>query len=132
MQPSDRMLAGSVGKTYAAAVALQLCEAGRLDLDAKTARWLSDEPWFPRLPNAEQLTLRQLMNHTSGLRDHVWMPDFHAALAADMQRVWRPEELVAYVLDTEPLFPAGAGWSYADTNYILVGMIIERVTGRPF
>ena len=51
---------------------------------------------------------------------------------ADPDRVWRPAELVAYVLGGEPLFPPGQGWSYADTNYILLGMIIEKCTGRTY
>ena len=132
MQPHDRMLAGSVGKTYVAAVALQLLEEGRLALDTKISHWLGDEPWFARLPNAADITLYHLMTHTSGIPEHVMMPEFLATVAADPDREWRPEELVAFVLDKEPLFPTGKGWSYADTNYILVGMIIERVTGTTY
>jgi D-alanyl-D-alanine carboxypeptidase len=132
MKPNDRMLAGSIGKTYVAAVLLQLYEEGKVKLDDKIATWFGKEDWFPRLPNAEQITLRMLMNHTSGIPEHVMMPEFLAAVRKDPEKVWRPEELVAYVLDQPGLFPAGGGWSYADTNYILVGMIIERVTGRKY
>ena len=132
MRPDDRMLAGSVGKTFVAAVMLQLVEEKRATLDTKSSHWLGDEPWFSRLPNAADITLYHLMTHTSGIPEHVMMPDFLAAVAADSAREWRPAELVAYVLDKEPLFPAGNGWSYADTNYILVGMIIERITGNTY
>lgn len=132
MQPTDRMLAGSIGKTYVAAVMLQLVEEGRVDLDQQVSGWLGKEEWYPRVPNAGTITLRMLMNHTSGIPEHVLMPEMMEALRAEPQKVWRPVELVAFVLDRDPLFPAGEGWSYADTNYILVGMIIERVTGRTY
>jgi len=132
MQPDSRMLAGSVGKTFVAAIALQLVAEERLALDASLSALLGAEPWFDRLPNAPQLTLRHLLGHTSGLPDHVWSQEFAAALAADPGRSWSPEQLVAYVLDAEPLFAAGEGFGYADTNYVLVGLAIERVTGERY
>ena len=132
LAPGDLMLAGSIGKTYFAAVTLQLVHEGKLKLDEKIERWLGREPWFNRLPNAKDITLRMLMNHTSGIPEHVLDKDFIAAMRVSPDRVWKPEELVAYVLDARPLFPAGQGWSYADTNYIVVGIIVERVTGKSF
>ncbi len=132
MQPGDRMLLGSIGKTYVAAVLLQLVAEGRVDLDKKVSNWFGDDEWFPRLPNATDITLRQLMNHTSGIPEYIFTPGFKAAIRAQPHKVWRPEELLSFLLDAEPVFPAGQGWSYADANYILVGMIIERVTGRTF
>jgi len=71
-----------------------------------------------------------LMNHTSGIPEHVLKPEFITAMKAEPDKVWKPEELIAYILDAKPLFPAGKGFSYADTNYILVGMIVERVTKK--
>ncbi|UCE58391.1 MAG: beta-lactamase family protein [Phycisphaerales bacterium] len=132
MKPTDRMLSGSIGKTYVSAVMLQLVEEGRVDLSSKISHWFGKDAWFPRLPNAYELTLRMLMTHTSGIPRHIFTPEFQAAVKDQPQKVWQSEELVAFVLDAEPLFPPGQGWSYADTNYILVGMIIERVTGRTF
>ncbi len=132
MEPTDRMFSGSIGKTYVAALALKLVEEGQLDLDSKVSSWFPDEEWFGRLPNADRITLRMLMNHTSGIPRHIMTPAFKDALREHPQKVWRPEELLAFVFDAQPLFPAGQSWSYADTNYILVGMIIERVTGRTY
>ncbi len=132
MQPRDRMLMGSIGKTYVAAVALQLVSEGKLRLDTQISDWLSHYEWFGRLPNARALTLRQLLNHTSGIRRHLFTDECQQELKAAPQRVWNPEELIAFALDTEPLFPAGDGWSYSDTNYILVGLIIERVTRNAY
>jgi D-alanyl-D-alanine carboxypeptidase len=130
MKPDDRMLAGSIGKTFVAAVMLQLVQEGKVNLDRKIEHWFAAESWFKRLPNANDITLRMLMNHSSGISEHVLHKDFIAAMKRDPDRVWKPEELITYILDTKPLFQAGRGWSYADTNYILVGMVFERVTGR--
>ncbi len=132
LAPTDRMQAGSIGKTYFAAVTLQLVSEGKLNLDDKIERWLGRESWFNRLPNAKDITLRMLMNHSSGIPEHVLNKDFLAALRADPDKLWKPEELLAYIFDAKPLFPAGQGWSYADTNYILVGIIVEKVTQKSF
>lgn len=130
LKSTDRMLAGSIGKTYVSAVMLQLFQEGKINLDSKIERWFGGDAWFTRLPNAKDITLRMLMNHSSGIPEHVLNKDFIAAIRKDPDRVWKPKELIAYVLDAKPLFAAGQGWSYADTNYILVGMIFERVTKR--
>jgi D-alanyl-D-alanine carboxypeptidase len=128
MKPSDLMLQGSVGKTYVAAVALQLVHEKRLRLDDKIERYLGSEKWFARLPNAREITVRMLMNHTSGLVRYEFKEQFTKDLTANPDKRWRPEELVAYILDSAPPFAAGQGWEYSDTNYIVLGMIIERVT----
>ena len=132
MKANDRMLAGSVGKTFAAATALQLVKEGKIGLDDKVEKYLGAEPWFPRLPNAKDITVRQLMNHTSGLVRYEFKPQFTKDLTANPEKVWKPVELVAYLLDEKPPFEAGKGWDYSDTNYIVLGMIIEKVTGRKF
>jgi D-alanyl-D-alanine carboxypeptidase len=130
LKPAQRMLAGSIGKTFVSAVTLQLVDEGKLDLDDRIEKWMGKEPWFDRLPNARQITLRMLMNHTSGIPEHVLNKDFIKTLLEQPDKVWKPEELIAFILDRAPLFEAGEGWAYADTNYILVGMVFERVSGR--
>jgi D-alanyl-D-alanine carboxypeptidase len=132
LAPTDRMLAGSVGKTFAAATALQLIKEGKIGLDDKIEKYLGRETWFSRLPNAKDITIRQLMNHTSGLVRYEFKEQFTKDLTANPNKVWKPAELVAYLLDEKPPFAAGEGWDYSDTNYIVLGMIIEKVTGRRF
>ena len=131
MQPGDLMLSGSVGKTYVAAVALQLVAEGRLGLDMAISTWLGAEPWFGRLPNGPRVRVRHLMNHTSGIVRYEFKEEFTRDLTANPDKVWTPAERLAYVLDDVPAFNPGEGWDYSDTNYIILGMIIERVTGRP-
>lgn len=132
MKPNDRMLAGSVGKTFAAATALQLVKEGKIHLDDKVEKYLGGESWFSRLPNAKEITVRQLMNHTSGLVRYEFKDQFTHDLTTNPEKRWQPAELVAYLLDEKPPFPAGQGWDYSDTNYIVLGMIIEKVTGKKF
>jgi len=130
MRPTDLLLSGSVGKTYVAAVALQLVSEGRLRLDEKISTYLGREPWFSRLPNAPDITVRMLMNHTSGLVRYELNERFLRDLTANPDKVWTPAERIAYLLDAQPPFRAGEGWDYSDTNYIVLGLIIERITGQ--
>jgi D-alanyl-D-alanine carboxypeptidase len=132
MTPADRLLLGSVGKTYVAAIALQLVADRSLDLDAKISRYLGSEPWFRRLPNAELITVRHLMNHTSGLVRYEFDPRAAATLRAEPMKVWTPEERLSLLFDTKAAFAPGEGWDYSDTNYIVLAMILERVAGRSY
>lgn len=129
MTPDDLLMAGSTGKTFFAAVALQLIEAGKLDLDAPISKYLGARPWFSRLPNARDITVRMLMTHTSGLVRYEMNPKFTADLRANPDKAWTPEEEIAYLLDATPPFAAGQGWDYSDTNYIVLGLIMEGITG---
>jgi D-alanyl-D-alanine carboxypeptidase len=130
---STRMLSGSTGKTFVAALALALQSEGRLRLDDPLRQWLGEEAWFSRLPNRDAITLRMLLNHSSGLADHVYSEAFGAVLGSlAPDRVLAPAELIGFILDREPLFPAGEGYSYSDTNYILAGLILERAGGAPY
>jgi D-alanyl-D-alanine carboxypeptidase len=129
LRETDLMLAGSTGKTFFAAVAVQLIEEGKLDLDAPISRFLASRSWFPRLPNAASITVRHLMTHTSGLVRYEMNPAFTRDLRAQPSKVWTPDEQIAYLLDSTPPFAAGAGWDYSDTNYIVLGMILEQITG---
>ena len=120
---SDMVFAiGSVTKNFVAALTLQLVEEGVLSLDDP----ISDH--LPPLPHVDgSITIRQLLNHTSGLymfwdNDALW-----EALKADRTKVWTPEEVLAYI--KEPYFKPGEGWRYSNTNYLLMGMILEKVTG---
>ena len=128
MSPNDLLPQGSVGKTYVSAVAMQLVHEGKIGLDDKIEKYLGKEAWFAHLPNAHDITVRMIMTHTSGLVRYELKEQFLSDLTKNPDKVWKPEEEVAYILDTTPPFAAGKGWQYSDTNYIVLGMIIERVT----
>ena len=132
------MPSGSIGKTYTAAVGLSLHLDGVLDLDEQISRWMGDAPWFGRLPNGHDITLRMLLQHSAGLVDHVFdVEEFHEAAremfgSDDPEAYLTPRELLEFALDREPLFPAGEAFKYTDTGYILAGMVMERASGSPY
>ena len=132
MTPADRLLLGSVGKTYASAVALQLMAEGKIALDDPISKWLGREPWFTRLAHADRITVRHVMTHTSGLVRYELNPKFIADLTANPDKVWTGQDRLAYLFDAQPPFEPGAGWEYSDTNYIVLGMIIERAGGASY
>lgn len=126
------LMQGSVGKTYVAAIAIMLIRDGKLKLDEKVSAYLAKYEWYSRIPNASSMTVRQIMNHTSGVMRYEFKPDFINDLNANPEKAWKPEELIKYVLDEKASFAAGGGWEYSDTNYILLGMIIELLTGNKY
>ncbi len=136
MTPHSRLPSGSIGKTFVAAVALSLVQEGALALDRKISVWLEHKPWFTRLPNAEEIALRHLLTHSSGIGDHVYDPKFLADLKEfmkdDPDGNFPPEQCIQYILDQKPLFAPGQGWAYTDTGYLLVGLIIEQVTNSSY
>jgi D-alanyl-D-alanine carboxypeptidase len=127
MRSTDRLLLGSVGKTYASAVALQMVAEGRFGLDDTLDRFFGKEPWFGRIANAGAITVRHLMTHTSGLVRYEFNPTFTRDLSAQPDKVWSGVDRLSYLFDAAPPFAPGAGWEYSDTNYIVLGMIIEHV-----
>src|SRR5215467_3648122 len=124
MRPQDRVHIGSITKTFVAAVVLQLAAEGRLSLTDSVQKWLpgviTGHSYHPA-----QITIRQLLQHTSGLRDYVSDPRFQTPQG--LARTWRPQQLVNIALR---LGPPVHGWLYSNTNYILLGMIIHKVTGH--
>lgn len=130
MKPEQRMLSGSTGKTFFAALAMKLCADGKLSIDRRVADYLGMEAWYKGVPNGDSITIRMLMEHTSGIEEYYELGDFTKRLRDEPDKNWTPEECIAYVLNRKPLFPAGKDWSYADTNYLILGVVIEKITGR--
>lgn len=128
MRGSDLLHAGSVGKTFFAALALQLVAEKRLGLDDRIIKYLGREAWFPRLPGGEAITVRMLLKHTSGLPP--FGNEFMQELARFPSRGRSPLDGVKSILDAKPLHPAGTKFSYSDVNYLLLGLVVESVTGR--
>ena len=123
---NDAYLIGSVAKTITSACILQLADEGTLNLDDSLHEWLPTMPYIDT-----NITIRQLLNHTSGLYDVLSHPHHQDSLLADMSRIWTPEELIDRFI-SPPLFQPGASWSYCNTNYFLLGMIIREASGNPF
>lgn len=134
---ADRYRVGSISKTFVATVLLQLEAEGRLSLDDSVEKWL---PGVVRGHghDGRRVTVRQLLNHTSGIYDYTRDEDFvrtyflKDGFLQHRYDTLRPQELVAIAMSHEPTFEPGASWSYSNTNYILAGMIVERVTGHSY
>ena len=121
----------SLGKTFTASIALQLCDEGKLQLDAPITNWLPHEV-TGRIPMSNVITLRHLLNHRSGIHDYkndtkAWRTAFKNA----PYRQWTHGDVVSYLYNKPLLFKPGARFDYSNSNYILVGMIIEVITGQP-
>jgi D-alanyl-D-alanine carboxypeptidase len=125
MAARDQFEAGSNTKAFTAVLVLQLVDRGQLKLDAPVSRYLPGV-----VPNGENITVRMLLNHTSGLYSYTADAEFMAGLESDAQRVWTDRELLAVAFKHQPNFPPGQDWSYSNTNYTLLGMILEKRTGK--
>jgi D-alanyl-D-alanine carboxypeptidase len=128
---------GSVTKTFHATVVLQLVAEGKIGLDAPVARYL------PKLGLDRRITVRMLLQHTSGLfnytgdldPDGTWVPGLPATGKEWLDNrfhSYRPEELVRFALSKPAKFAPGTDWSYSNTNYTLARLLIEKVTGHSF
>lgn len=125
LRPADQFRVGSITKTAVSVVALQLAEQGRLSLRD------SIESWLPHVvPNGSAITLRMLLNHTSGIFNYTDDQDFLATVFAHPYRHWSPRELVDVATSHPPVFAPGTDWSYSNTNYILVGLVLQKATGK--
>ena len=129
MTPGAVLHAGSAGKMLFAALALQLVGEGRLALDEKVFPHFSGDAWYARLPNADGITVRMLLNHTSGLPEYG--SDFMGALIERPGERRTPLDAVKSVLGEKAKFPAGSAFAYSDVNYQVLQLLTERVTGKP-
>jgi D-alanyl-D-alanine carboxypeptidase len=130
ISPETKMPGGSTGKVFYSVVALQLIQEGKLKLDKPIFNSMGSYSWFNRIPNAGELTVRSLMRHETGIPRYVFSEQFQEDVLKDVDKVWKPEELLSYIFDTEPLFDVGQDFAYSDTNYIILGVLIEKVTGN--
>jgi D-alanyl-D-alanine carboxypeptidase len=116
---------GSVTKTFTVTAILQLADQGKLGLDDPIAEFV------PGVPLGDKITLRQLARMQSGLFNYSASPEFQKAMFADPRRPFTPRELLDYALAEPNQFPPGAGFEYCNTNTILLGLVVQKVSGEP-
>lgn len=126
------LMSGSIGKTYVATVAFKLIEEGKLSLQDSLKDYIGDYTYFDKIPNAARLTIEHLMTHTSGVTRYILNQDIWDIISKDPQRTWSPGDRLSFILGDDPIHPPGEGWAYSDTNYILLGMVIEKLTGKKY
>jgi D-alanyl-D-alanine carboxypeptidase len=117
---------GSLTKTFTGTLILQLVDEGKLRLSDTI------EKWFPHLPDAKAITIRMLGNMSSGINTYTANPTLVHQYFSDPTRTWTPKQLVAAGTSLPRLFKPGHGFFYSDTNFVMLGMIIEQVTGDPY
>lgn len=123
MRPEARIRVGSITKTFVSTVALQLVGEGRLSLDDTVEQ---REPGL--IPGGAQITVRQLLNHTSGLFNYTDDDAFISEVLTNPLTAYTPQQIITLANSYPPRFPPGTSWSYSNTNYIVAGLILERVT----
>ncbi|MBC7230271.1 MAG: beta-lactamase family protein [Actinobacteria bacterium] len=124
MDSADRVRICSITKTFTVTVVLELVDEGKLRLDDRLAEF------FPHIPNADRITIRQLCDMTAGVFNYSDDETFFKTYIEDPDKVWDPEELVALATAHPPDFPPGEGWKYSNTNAIILAMIVEKITGE--
>ena len=122
IKPDMLFAIGSITKNVVAALTLKLVEEGKLSLDDPLSDWL---PEYPHVNST--ITIRQLLNHTSGIYMFWSNQEIWDELKNDRYKVWTAEEILSYI--KEPYFAPGEGWRYSNTNYLLLAMIIEKASG---
>jgi D-alanyl-D-alanine carboxypeptidase len=132
MHPMLKMPSGSIGKTYVAAIAFQLIEQGKINLSDKVLDLIKDEKWIMQIPNINELTIAMLMSHTSGLPRYEYFDGVWEEIRMNPEKVWSVHDRLSYIHNEKPLHQAGQGWGYSDSNYILLGLIIEKITGEKY
>ncbi|MGG3495624.1 serine hydrolase domain-containing protein [Peribacillus simplex] len=128
MKTDFRFRIGSVTKTFTATVVLQLAGENRLSLDDSIEKWLPGVIQGNGY-NDKQITIRQILNHTSGIAEYSRSKD---ADFMDTKKSYTAEELVKMGISLPPDFDPGKGWSYSNTGYVLLGILIEKVTGNSY
>lgn len=120
---TDRFRVGSVTKPMIATMVLQLQDEGRLSIDSSVNKYLPNV-----VPNAAQISIRQLLNHTSGLANYTEDETFNDMVLANPARAWTPSELLSISSRQGPDFAPGTTFGYSNTNYIVLGLLVEKLT----
>ncbi len=124
MQRNDHFRIGSITKTFTVTVLLQLADEKKVGLDDPVSKYV------PFVPNGQNISLRMLANMTSGLFSYTEDDAWVTKAFSDFQRTWTPRELVDVGIGHPPNFAPGTGFHYSNTNTVLLGMIIEQVSGK--
>jgi D-alanyl-D-alanine carboxypeptidase len=130
MLPCNKTRVGSTVKMFTATIILKLQEEGKLDIQQPIADYLNNEH-ISKIPNADKATIFQLLQHSSGIYNYIQNLQFQTASLNDLLKSWSADELLQYADGKAAYFEPGADVSYSNTNYILLGLLIEQIEGKP-
>ena len=125
VKPDNLFQIGSETKSFTATIVLKLEAAGLLSINDSIGKWL------PQYSIWKDITIKQLLNHTSGIVDYFDTEEFaNSEIESNFQKQWTPDELINLVINKSPYFAPGQGYHYSNTNYVLAGMIISAATNK--
>jgi D-alanyl-D-alanine carboxypeptidase len=125
MTPDVHQRIGSLTKTFTGTLLLQAEAEGLLSLEDTIDQYVDN------IPNGDSITLRQMANMTSGIASYTEDEQWQNEVFSDTSRVWTPEELAQIGIEDSPLFDPGTEFHYSNTNTVLLGLVLEQVTGQP-
>ncbi len=123
---TDRFRIASVTKTFTAELLLMLADEKKISLDDKLSKF------FPEIKNADKISIKQLLNHTSGIPSYTEIDEFDKFVKSEPLKKWTSGELLKIVAEAKTDFEPGAGFMYSNSNYLLAGLIVEKITGNKF
>ena len=119
----------SIAKSYMAVVIMQLAEEGKIDINSNITEYLPSEI-TSMLVGADEVTVKMLLNHTSGLPEYNYHPTYVTRLLQNPTRIFQPKEYISYIEGKELDFEPGSRYSYRNTNYVLLALIADQITGN--
>jgi len=129
LNPKHIMFSGSIGKTYAVAIIMQLVENGKIDLKSRFLDYFPKTEWLKKIPNIQEITVEMLLQHTSGLPRYINDQGVWDSLYHNPDKIWNYKDRLSFIFDKDAVHQAGKGWAYSDSNYLLIGMLIEKICG---
>lgn len=130
MKPCNKTRVGSTVKMFTSCIILSLVEEGKLDLNDKISDYLGGDI-IDKIENADRSTIRQLLNHSSGIYNYIQNLKFQTASLNDLLKEWHAVDLLKYAYKQNPYFEPGEDAHYSNTNYILLGLLIEKIENKP-
>jgi len=130
MKPCNISRFGSTVKMFTSTIILKLQEEGKLSIDDKISNYLQGDN-INKIKNAEKATIRQLLQHSSGIYNYIQNLQFQTASLNDLIKEWTADDLLKYAYNKEPYFNPDEDVRYSNTNYILLGLLIEKIEGKP-
>ncbi|MFA6302798.1 MAG: serine hydrolase domain-containing protein [Legionella sp.] len=122
--PNNLFQVGSITKNFTALLIMQLISAGKLQLDAPLGTYL------PQYPKWEKITIRQLLNNTSGIYDYIDEPHWWEQVMDHPHKIYHPEQLLKIAYQHKPYFAPNQGWHYSNSNYLILGLVIEKLSNK--
>jgi len=130
IKPCNKTRVGSTVKMFTATIILKLQEEGKLDLDDEISDYMGGDN-IDKIENADKATIRQMLHHSSGIYNYIQNLKFQTASLNDLIKEWHSGDLLKYAYKQKSYFDPGEDVRYSNTNYILLGLLIEKIEGKP-